>query len=97
MAEAARSHADLDVRRRKLRFRAWHRGMREVDLIMGCFADREIAQWGAEELVEFEQLLEVADRELFAWVSGEAEVPPSVDTALFRRLLDFNRRGCGAQ
>ena len=97
MAEAAPSNADLEVRRRKLLFRAWHRGMREVDLIMGRFADREIREWGAEELGEFEQLLEMADPQLFAWVTGQTDVPRSLDTALFRRLRDFNRQGCGAR
>jgi antitoxin CptB len=52
---------------------------------------------GAEELGEFEQLLEMADPELFAWVTGQADVPRSLDTALFRRLRDFNRQGCGAR
>ncbi len=97
MADTADSEEDLDARRRKLLFRAWHRGMREVDLIMGRFADREIAKWGNEELGEFERLLEVADRELLAWVIGEADVPRSLDTAVFRRLRDFNRQGCGAR
>jgi antitoxin CptB len=94
MAEAADS--ELDVRRRKLRFRAWHRGMREVDLIMGRFADSEIGQFTAAELAEFERLLEVPDHELLAWVTGEVEVPAGVATALFRRLRDFNNCGGGA-
>ncbi len=97
MADSADSNADLEVRRRRLLFRAWHRGMREVDLIMGRFADHEISELGAEELGEFEQLLEMADRELLAWVTGEADVPRSLDTALFRRLRDFNRQGRGAR
>jgi antitoxin CptB len=45
-----------------------------------------------EELTEFEQLMEVPDRELLAWVTGEAAVPADHDTALFRRLRDFNHR-----
>src|SRR4029077_3812324 len=97
MSGATRASEGLDERRRKLLFRAWHRGMREVDLIMGRFADREIREWGAEELGEFEQLLEMADPQLFAWVTVQADVPRSLDTALFRRLRDFNRQGCGAR
>jgi antitoxin CptB len=88
---------ELDVRRRRLLFRAWHRGMRELDLIMGRFADSAIGQLTADELVAFEDLMQVPDRELLAWVTGEAKVWADFDTALFRRLRDFNRRGEGAR
>ena len=91
------SSEGLDARRRKLLFRAWHRGMRELDLIMGRFADSTIEQLTADELAEFEDLMEVPDRELLAWVTGEADVQSNSDTALFRRLRDFNRRGEGTR
>jgi antitoxin CptB len=94
---AAHSTQGLDTRRRKLLFRAWHRGMRELDLIVGRFADTAITQMSADELTEFERLLEVPDRELLAWVVGETQVRAHFDTALFRRLCDFNRGGDGAR
>lgn len=97
MTGMIRSSDDLDVRRRALLFRSWHRGMREMDLIMGRFADATLEQLTRDELAEFEQLVEAPDRELLAWVTGEAEVPPNYDTALFRRLRDFNRSGEGAR
>jgi len=92
-------HCDqgLDAQRRKLLFRAWHRGMRELDLIMGRFADCAIRELTADELLQFEQLMEVPDRELLAWITGEREVHASYDGALFRRLRDFNLRGEGAR
>ena len=83
----------LDVRRRRLLFRAWHRGMREVDLIMGGFADSCVAQLSDNELDEFERLLEVPDRDLLAWVTGEATAPADYNTPLLRRLCEFNHRG----
>ena len=86
----------LDARRRKLLFRCWHRGMRELDLVMGRFFDSAIAGLTSDDLAELERLLEVPDRELLAWVTGEDDVPPEHDTALFRRLRDFNRSGQGA-
>ena len=49
--------------------------MREMDLIIGRFADASIAQLTEAELAEFEQLIEVPDRELLAWITGEAAVP----------------------
>jgi antitoxin CptB len=93
MTGSTRSSEGLDARRRKLLFRAWHRGMREMDLIMGRFADRTIAELGERELGDFERLIELPDRELLAWITGEADVPPSVDTLLFRRLRDFHAQG----
>ena len=75
MSGSTRSSADLDVRRRRNLFRAWHRGIREMDLIMGRFADAEIGTLSEEDLSEFERLIEVPDADLYRWISGEAEVP----------------------
>ena len=97
MTGTARSSEGLDVRRRKLLFRSWHRGMREMDVIMGRFADATVTRLTQDELADFEQLMEVPDSELLAWITGEADVPPDYDTALFRRLREFNRRGEGAR
>ena len=90
MSGSTRSSADLDPRRRKILFRAWHRGMREMDLIMGRFADAQIGALNEAELDEFERLIEVLDRDLLSWVTGEAAVPENYDTDLFRRLKGFH-------
>lgn len=90
MSGTTRTSAELDVRRRKVLFRAWHRGMREMDLIMGRFADAEIATLSEEDLAEFERLIEVLDRDLLSWITGEAATPENYDTPLFRRLKSFH-------
>ncbi|NIX77563.1 succinate dehydrogenase assembly factor 2 [Microvirga terricola] len=90
MSGTTRTSAELDVRRRKVLFRAWHRGMREMDLIMGRFADAEIATFSEEDLAEFERLIEVLDRDLLSWITGEAATPENYDTPLFRRLKGFH-------
>jgi antitoxin CptB len=92
MSGTTRSSEGLDQRRRKLLFRCWHRGLREMDLIMGRFADATIEQLAEEEIAEFERLIEAPDPELLAWITGQAEVPSHHDTALFRRLRDFSHR-----
>ena len=91
MSGSTRSSADLDPRRRKILFRAWHRGMREMDLIMGRFADAQIGNLTDAELDEFERLIEVLDRDLLSWVTGEAEVPENYDSDVFRRLKAFHQ------
>ena len=88
-----RSSEGLDARRRKILFRSWHRGMRETDLIMGRFADHTIEKLDDGELTELERLIEVPDRELLGWVTGEIAVPADFDTALFRRMRDFHLKG----
>ena len=90
MSGSTRSSADLDVRRRRNLFRAWHRGIREMDLIMGRFADAEIGTLAEAELAEFERLIEVPDRDLYLWLTGEVETPPNYDTPVFRRLKSFH-------
>ncbi|MGE7467988.1 succinate dehydrogenase assembly factor 2 [Bosea sp. NPDC003192] len=91
MSGSTRSSADLDPRRRKILFRSWHRGMREMDLIMGRFADAQIGNLSEAELDEFERLIEVLDRDLLSWVTGEAEVPENYDNEVFRRLKAFHQ------
>jgi antitoxin CptB len=93
MTGTGRSTSGLDVRRRRLLYRAWHRGMRETDLITGRFADETIAQMTEDELADFERMLEVPDRALLGWVMGEQAVPAEHDTPLFQRLRDFSQRG----
>lgn len=88
---ASREH--LDERRRRLLFRSWHRGIREMDLIMGRFADACLGALSEADLDAYERLIEVPDPELFAWVAGYAPAPADFDTPLFRRLCDFHRRG----
>lgn len=89
MTGTTRSSDGLDARRRKLLFRSWHRGMREMDLILGSFADAEIATLTDAEIDQYEQLLEIPDTVLLPQVTGE--VPVSQDDAILNRILAFRR------
>jgi antitoxin CptB len=90
MSGSTRTSADLDVRRRRILFRSWHRGLREMDLIMGRFADAEIGTLSETELDEFERLIEVPDADLYRWITGELATPDNYDTPVFRRLQSFH-------
>ena len=83
----------LDLRRRRLLFRCWHRGIREMDLVLGRFADTHLASLNDSELDEVEAWLVVPDQRIFAWVNGMEPVPPNFDTGLFRRLQSFHNKG----
>jgi antitoxin CptB len=84
------SSADLDPRRRRILFRAWHRGTREMDLLMGSFTDAEIATMSEADLSIFELLIEAPDRDIYAWIADKAETPSNYDTEVFRRLKAFH-------
>ena len=90
MSGSTLTSAGLDIRRQKILFRAWHRGTREMNLLMGRFADAALAGLSDTELDEFERLIEVPDQDLFSWIIGDADVPPEHDTPLFRQLKAFN-------
>lgn len=67
---------DPAVRRKRLRFRSWHRGTREMDLMLGTFADRALDSLSRDEFDRYEALLAVSDADLYAWIAGRAPVPP---------------------
>ena len=90
MSGSQLSSEGLDARRRRLLFRAWRRGIREMDLVFGRFADAKLAALTDAELSEFEQLLDVPDQQMFAWVTGAETAPAEIDTALFRRIREFH-------
>ena len=85
-----RSSEGLDVRRRKLLFRAWRRGVREMDLIVGRFADAHIGTLDESALDDFERLIEVPNAALYAWVVGAESVPQNYDTAVLRQLISVS-------
>jgi antitoxin CptB len=86
MSGSALTSAALDERRRRILFRAWRRGVREMDLVMGRFADANLPTMNEDELAEFERLLDVPDPRMLAWIVGGEEPPPKFLTPLFARL-----------
>ncbi|HHY50513.1 MAG TPA: succinate dehydrogenase assembly factor 2, partial [Alphaproteobacteria bacterium] len=78
MAPANRAGEDLSMRRRRLRYRAWRRGTRELDLILGPFADATLARMSEAELERLERLLDLDETALQQWLLGQ--VPPPPDT-----------------
>ena len=89
MTGTTRSSQGLDDRRKRLLFRCWHRGTREMDLILGRFADAEIGTLSEGELAELEQLLEVPDPDFYAAVTSARPLPPEQTPALFARIKAF--------
>ena len=63
---------DVDARLRRLRYRAWHRGFREADLILGPFADAYAETMDEAQLARFEALLTAPDQDLYDWIMERA-------------------------
>jgi antitoxin CptB len=87
-----RSSEGLDPRRRKLLFRAWRRGVREMDLIVGRFADAHIGTLDEPALDTFERLIEVPNAMLYSWVVGAETIPAEHDSPVLRALIRFHHR-----
>jgi antitoxin CptB len=81
---------DRDARLKRLRFRAWHRGTREADLLVGGFFDCHHADWGEAEMEWFEELLEEQDVDILAWAMGTVEPPERFAGDMMLRLKNLN-------
>lgn len=89
MTGTTRSSDGLDDRRKRLLFRCWHRGTREMDLIVGRFADAHLAALSDAELTELEQLIELPDPDLYAALTGTGGIPPALAGGVFERMRSF--------
>ena len=82
---------DHETRLKRLRFRAWHRGTREADLMIGGFFDAQGAGWSGAELDWFEALLEEQDVDIMAWAIGSQPCPERWQGTMMAamRRMDF--------
>ena len=78
-----------ETRVNRVRFRAWRRGFREADLILGPFADSHAESMTPAQLDRFERLLDEPDHDLYAWMTGTAPTPPAFDHDIMARLRAF--------
>ena len=86
MTGSTRSSDGLDDRRKRLLFRCWHRGTREMDLILGRFADAEISNLSDSDMAELERLIDVPDPDLYAALTGDKPLDREYASALFDRI-----------
>ena len=75
----------MSGRLKRMRIRSWRRGTREMDLILGPFADAHLEEMDEAGLAAFDALLEEGDQDLYRWVAG-AEAPPERHAALIARI-----------
>lgn len=76
--------------RKKLIFRSWHRGTREMDLIMGRFADAHVNDFDEAELRQYEELLQLSDPDIYNWLTGREDVPANLAGGVIEKLKAQN-------
>lgn len=96
MTGTRRSSDGLDDRRKRLLFRCWHRGTREMDMILGGFADAAIADLSEAEVADLERLIELQDVDLYAAFSGATPLEPEYAGGIFVRIKQFLDSGTQA-
>lgn len=78
---------NIEKKRKRLVFRSWHRGTREMDLLMGSFADRHIPGFSEEELAQYDELLNCSDPDLYNWISGREQPPANTMNDVLQKLI----------
>jgi antitoxin CptB len=79
----------IETRRKRLLWRASHRGLREMDLMLGGFAKSHIGQFSEAELDELETIIAMPDQDLLGWILGETPVPRGQASATLKALLSY--------
>jgi antitoxin CptB len=80
---------DVEARRKRLRFRSHYRGMKEMDLLMGGFADSHISEFEHDRLDHYEALLDADDLDVWNWITGKTQAPAEHDTPVLQMIRDF--------
>ena len=79
----------METLRKRIFYKATHRGMQETDKIIGGFAEQELEKLSKDYLYDFDKLLDVPDVDLLNWILGNEEVPESFDNEIFRLIVAF--------
>ncbi|MBT6205198.1 MAG: succinate dehydrogenase assembly factor 2 [Rhodospirillaceae bacterium] len=82
---------EREITIKRLHFRCWHRGTREMDFLMGRFADTVLEKLDDEQLKRFEALLELPDPDVYAWILGQKPVPEDKQTDVLDLLLEMRK------
>ncbi|MDE1151119.1 MAG: succinate dehydrogenase assembly factor 2 [Micavibrio sp.] len=80
---------NISIKRKQLIFRSWHRGTREIDLLLGRFADARLPGFTEEQLLEYDRFLNNSDPDIYNWLTRQEPLPPAEDSEAVRLLLAF--------
>jgi len=80
----------IEVRRKRLMFRSAYRGMKELDLVVGAFAEAHVADFDSDSLREFEAILDIPDSDLLDWLTLKSKVPAEMNSSVMQTLMNFD-------
>ncbi|WP_374652980.1 succinate dehydrogenase assembly factor 2 [Dongia sp.] len=83
---------EVERQRKKLMFQCHHRGTKELDLVLGPFADAHLAELSADELQALAAFLTEIDPDIYDWLSGREPLPPRLQSPVTELLVAFGRR-----
>jgi antitoxin CptB len=86
-------HDKLEKIRKRLGWRASRRGIKEMDIIVGGYADAHLPTMSAKDLITFEALLEIPDQQLLSWVTRQEDVPLELRNPMLMQILAFRPEG----
>lgn len=87
----------IDIRRKRLKIRAWRRGIKEMDLLIGGYADAYLASMDEAQLDEFEQLMDEHDQDLLSYATGLKPVPTHLKPMLDKVIADADHASWGVK
>lgn len=91
MAQDTDQDKRVENLRKKLIFRSWHRGTREIDLLLGRFADAHVPQFNAQDLQDYEDLLKNNDPDLYNWITGKEEPPANIMSDVLKKIMTHHK------
>jgi antitoxin CptB len=80
---------NISIIRKRQIFRSWHRGTREIDLLLGRFADAHVPDFDEKQVMEYERFLNNSDPDIYNWLIRIEPVPPAEDSSVVQMLLAF--------
>ncbi|WFW29738.1 MAG: succinate dehydrogenase assembly factor 2 [Wolbachia endosymbiont of Menacanthus eurysternus] len=80
---------DISSLRRKLVYRSWHRGCREMDLFLGHFAVKYLDRFSLDELIEYEKIINLDDYELYCYIFFRVDLPFNLDIKMMGLIINF--------
>jgi antitoxin CptB len=81
--------AETETRRKRLQWRATHRGIKEMDLMLGGFVMKHLAGFSEAEIAELERIMDIPDQDMLSWATKQADVPPEHVSPLLTRILAY--------